>query len=338
MRSAAALSVILALLAAPVPSHGQQPGKIYRTGFLGSGPPASADTTPQHCPIKGGRNWQAFVEGLREHGYIPGQNLVIECRWTEGREERAPALAAELVSLKPDLIVAVASANTLATKQATSTIPIVMVNVPDPVERGLVASLGHPGGNITGLTYTAGVEIVGKHLQLLKEVVPRVSRVAVLRYLSVLPSPSYRREMEAAARGLGLTLQFYDVQAPEELEGAFAAMTKARAEALFVVPSPFLSLHRRRIVDLAAQTRLPAMYPGREYVEAEGLMAYAVDEPATFRRLGFYVDKILNRANPAALPVDQPTKFELLIGLKTAKTLGLTIPQSLLLRADEVIQ
>jgi len=336
-----ALSVILAfaLLVAPLPSGGQQPAKVYRMGFLSGNLFApTEDTHPQKCPMTGNPLWQAFVEGLREYGYIPGQNLVIECRWTEGREERAPALAAGLVGLKPDLIVATSTTKVQAAKQATSTIPIVMVGVVDPVGRGLVASLAHPGGNVTGLTATVGVEILGKRLQLLKEAVPKVSRVAVLYYSGGQPDPRFGSEMEAAARALDVTRQLYGVGKPEELEGAFAAMTKERAEALLVDPHPFWWPHRQRIIDLAAQSRLPAMYHDSEFVKAGGLMAYDANNPAIFRRLGFYVDKILKGVKPADLPVEQPTKFELVINLKTAKALGLTIPQSLLIRADEVIQ
>ncbi len=337
--SAAALGVVLALVppGAPVPSHGQQPGKVYRIGYLEVASPAPSDTTPQHCPVKGTRNWQAWVEGLREHGYIPGQNLVIECRWTQGREERAPALAAELVSLKVDLLVAGGTVQVRAAKQATRTIPIVMVGVTEPERRGLVASLAHPGGNVTGLTDTL-IEMEGKRLQLLKEAIPKVSRVAVLEHLVATPEPLFQGEREGAARALEVTLQSYGVRDPEEFAGAFTAMTKARAEALFVVPSPFWLVHVQRIVELAAQSRLPAMYPWRDFVEAGGLLAYDVNRPAIFRRLGFYVDKILKGATPADLPVEQPTKFELVINLKTAKALGLTIPQSVLLRADEVIR
>jgi putative ABC transport system substrate-binding protein len=278
------------------------------------------------------------VAGLRERGYVSGQNLAIECRFMEGREERAPALAAELVSLKPDLIVAHSFANALATKQATSTIPIVMVSVTDPVGRGLVASLAQPGGNLTGLTYSAGVEIIGKQLQILKEVVPTASRVAVLGYLPGMPSADYLKEEEAAAQALGVTLQIHRVQAAEELAGAFAAMTKARAEALLVEVSPFSYINRQRIVALVAQSRLPGTYHHRGFVEAGGLVAYGVNEPDLWRRVGSYVDKIFRGAKPGDLPVEQPSKYELLINLKTAKALGLTIPPSLLMRADEVIE
>jgi len=340
----AALSVILTLalsiLAAPVPSPGQQPGKVYRIGLLGVST-AGYDLDAKNCPITGNPNWQALVAGLRERGYIRGQNLVIECRYTEGREERAPALATELVSLKLDLIVANTTANVRAAKQVTSAIPIVMLGVMNPVERGLVASLAHPGGNVTGLTETASLEIAGKYLQLLKEAVPKVSRVAALSYSGIWfttpPGPAWS-ETQTVARAVGVTLHEYEVREPEEFAGAFTAMTKARAEALLVLPHPFIGFHERRIVDLAAQSRLPAMYPFRSSVEAGGLMGYGVNQPDLFRRLGFYVDKIFKGAKPADLPVEQPTKFDLLINGKTAKALGLTIPQSLLIRADEVIQ
>jgi putative ABC transport system substrate-binding protein len=341
--SEAVLSVVLALglLAAPVPSSGQPPAKVYRIGLLSTAtPPAPTDTSPQHCPIKGDPLWQAMVEGLRERGYLPGQNLVIECRWTEGRDEHAPTLAAELVSLKVDLIVTIGNPATRAAKQATSTIPIVMVLVLDPVGFGIVASLAHPGGNLTGLAEAAGAEIAGKRLQLLKEAVPTVARVAILGYSADLVSRygSYWTETQAAARALDLTLQSVGVQDPKDLEGAFSTMTKARAEALLVLPSPPMYIHAQRIVALAAQSRLPAMYPDRDFVEAGGLLSYAVNGAAIRRRVGFYVDRILTGAKPGDLPVEQATKFDLLINLKTAKALGLTIPQSLLDRADEVIQ
>jgi putative ABC transport system substrate-binding protein len=276
---------------------------------------------------------------LREYGYLLGQNLVIECRWLQGQTERAPAIAAELVSLTPDMILAGYSHNILALKQATRTIPILMMGASDPVGMGFVASLAHPGGNVTGLTDTVGWEVVGKQLQLLKEAVPKASRVADLYSPAAGPPiPAWRTEPEAAARALGLTVLTYRVQAPEELEGAFAAMTKARAEALLVEPSGFFDAHQQRLVDLAAKSQLPVMYSGRSFVNAGGLMTYWANTPAIWRRAGFYVDKILHGANPADLPVERPTKFELFINLKTAKALGLTIPQSLLNRADEVIQ
>jgi putative ABC transport system substrate-binding protein len=275
---------------------------------------------------------------LRERGYIQGQNLVLECRYTEGRDERAPALAVELVRLKVDLLVADGSNQVRAAKQATSTIPIVMLGVIDPVRRGLVPSLARPGGNVTGLADTP-MEMEGKRLQLLKEAVPKISRVAVLVHPSGLPGRDlFGGEEEAAAQALHVTLQRYDIRDPTEFTGAFAAMTKARAEALFVESDPFWADHEQRIVELAAQSRLPAVYPGRGFVTTGGLMSYDVNVPDTFRRLGVYVDKIFKGTNPGDLPVEQPTKFELVINLKTAKALGLTIPPSLLIWADEVIE
>jgi len=331
------LSVILALalLAAPIPSPGQQPAKVYRIGYLVAGL-APTNTTPQDCPIKGSPLWQAFVKGLRECGYIPGQNLVIECRYTEGRDERAPALAAELVSLKVDLLVAGGTNQVRAAKQATSTLPIVMWGVMDPVGRRLVASLAQPGGNVTGVADPGGAEMAGKDLQLLTEAVPTAARVAVLGYSG--SAAFFQRDTQAAAHALAVTLQSYAVRAPEDFEGAFTAMTKAGAEALLVLPRPFIGTHAQRIVDLAAQRRLPAMYPDRGYVEAGGLMAYGVNALAIRRRLGFYVDKIFHGAKPGDLPVEQPITFELVINLKTAEALDLTIPPSVLSQADQVIE
>ncbi len=335
------IGVVLALvlLATPVPSLGQQPAKVHRIGWLASGQ-RPKDTNPQNCPRTGSPFRQAWMEELRARGYAHGQNLVIACRYTEGRNERAAALAAELVGLKVDLIVAGNTNQVRAAKEATSAIPIVMYGVIDPVGRGLVASLSRPGGNVTGLADDAGLGIFGKYLELLTQAVPGVSHVAALRNPGALGDPAslWGSILEADARALGVTLQSYLVRNPEELEGAFSAMSKARQEALLVVPSPFFPLHRQRIVDFAAQSRLPAMYPDRADVEAGGLMAYAVDELEAARRLAAYVDRILKGAKPGDLPVEQPTKFDLLVNLKTAKALGLTIPRTLLIQADEVIR
>ncbi len=331
----------LALLAVPVPSPAQQPGKGYRIGFIAASTYAPSELNAHHCPIKGSPLWRALVAGLRERGYIPDQNLVLECRFTEGREERAPALAAELVGLRVDLLIANGTTQARAAKQASSTIPIVMVGVWSPMERGLVPSLARPGGNVTGLADTADAEVDGKLLQRLNEAVPPVSRVAILGYSPGPAEPLIGSVLQAAARALTVTLQSYPIQDPKELADAFAAMTKARAEALLVHSHPIINIHTvrtRRIVDLAAQTRLPAMYPWREAAEAGGLMGYGVNLADNFRRVGLYVDKILKGANPGDLPVEQPTKFDLVINLKTAKALGLNIPPSLLMRADEVIQ
>jgi putative ABC transport system substrate-binding protein len=244
-----------------------------------------------------------------------------------------------LVRLKPDLILAGTPPNVLAAKQATSTIPIVMVYVTAPLEGGLVTNLARPGGNITGVAYTVGPKIVGKHLELLKEIVPTLSRVAVL--LDPVGTPNrgaLLQEAQETAQALGLTLQFYEVRDPTEFAGAFAAMTKARAGGVLVLGTPLFFAHGQRLAQLAAQSHLPAVYPWRELVEAGGLMAYATNAPAMFRRAATYVDKILKGAKPGDLPVEQPTKFDLIINVKTAKALGLTIPQSLLIRAEEVIE
>ena len=338
-RAVIVIALALALFVVTVPSHAQQPGKVYRIGFYGGDMFApTEDKPPKKCPTTGGPNWQGFVDGLRGHGYIPGQNLVIECRWDGGRYELAPVLAAEFVQLKVDLIVVTSGPRVRTTKEVTNTIPIVMVYVAEPVANKLVASLARPGGNVTGVTYTAGPEIAGKYLQLLQEAVPTLSRVAVLLYPDYPVTPPFLREAQAAAQALGLTLQSYDVRDPKEFEGAFAAMTKARTDGLLVQVHPIVFAHPKRVAELAAQSRLPAVYPYRDLVVAGGLMAYEANIPAMFRRAPMYVDKILKGANPGDLPVDRPTQFDLVINLTTAKALGLTIPQSLLMRADEVIE
>ncbi len=338
-RAICIVALALGVLAAPFPSDAQQSAKVYRISWFGGIAPP--DRAAQGCPIKWAGGWDALVEGLREHGYIRGQNLLIECRFTEGRDERAPALAAQLASLKVDLILANGNPRARAAKEATSAIPIVMVYVIDPLADGLIASLAHPGGNVTGLAFTVGSEIVGKLLELLKESMPNLTRVAVLKDAALPSNPAFQREVpevQAAARALGLTLQFYEVRDPKEFEGTFAAMTQTRAEALLMLPQAFVFVHAQRIAALAAKSHLPAVYPYRPAVEAGGLMAYAANVPAMYRRAATYVDKILQGTKPADLPVEQPTKFDLVINLKAAKALGLTIPQSLLMRADQVIE
>jgi putative ABC transport system substrate-binding protein len=280
---------------------------------------------------------------MRGRGYVLGQNLAVECRYTDGNNERAPAFAAELVNLKPDLIIAAGTNQVRAAKQATNSIPILMHDVIEPVRRGLVASLARPGGNVTGVTDTVGVEIYGKYLQLLKDAVPEAIRVAALHHHSGTPrEPEFLREthgqIDAEARRLGMEVQFYGIQDSAELEGAFSAMTRARSEAFLVVPSPPLAAHVQRIVDLAARHRLPAIYPDKPNAEIGGLMAYAVDPHDIGRRLAEYVDRIFKGAKPGDLPVEQPTKFMLILNLKTARALGLTIPSTLLMQADEVIR
>lgn len=329
-----------ALLVAPFASPGQQPGKIYRIGRLGGGP-TPKEVTAQNCPRNGGgRFWEGWIAGLREFGYVQGQNLAITCRYTGGLNERAHALAAELVALKVDLIVASNTNQVRGAKQTTSTIPIVMHGVIDPVKRGLVASLARPGGNVTGLADDAGMEILGRYLQLLTQAVPTATRVATVHNPGALGDPSnlWGSVLEEEARALGVTMQPYLARNPEELEAAFAAMTRARPEALLLVPSPFFAIHRRRIIEFAAKHRLPAMYVDREDVEAGGLMAYALDERESGRRVAGYVDRILKGAKPGELPVEQPSKFTLILNLKTAKALGLTIPSAFLIQAEEVIR
>ena len=297
------------------------------------------DTDTNHCPVKGHPNWEAIVEGLREHGYVRGHNLVLECRWTEGVNERAPSLAAELVSLAPDLLLTGGGEQMRAARQATGTIPIVMTGVIDPVGRGMVASLARPGGNVTGLTDTLA-EMEGKRLQLLKEIAPNVSRVAALYQLpGGRGLDKWMEYMEAPAKAVGMKLQFYGVKDIDEVAEAFAAMARAGEEAFYLVPLGYWECedHPKRIADLAAQYRMPSTFQARTPVESGGLMAYHVDVPAIRRRAGAYVDKILKGANPGELPVEQPTKFNLVINRRTATALGLTIPQSLLLMADEVI-
>jgi putative ABC transport system substrate-binding protein len=266
---------------------------------------------------------------------------VIEYRSYEGKLERLPALAAELVALKVDVIVASGTPASLVAKQATRTVPIVFAGVADPVASGLVTTLARPGGNITGLSGLASLELVGKCLELLKQAVPGVSRVAVLWQPGGLGGRTDKdmlKAAEVAARALGVRLQFVEARGPEDIDRAFSEMTRARAGALSVLPMGMFLNERRRLVDLATQNRLPAVYPLREGVDAGGLMAYGPNFPDLYRRAAIYVDKILMGAKPADLPVEQPTKFELVINLKTAKALGLTIPPSLLQRADEVIQ
>jgi len=328
LKKTALASILFAgALLATVTVEAQQPKKVYRIGVLTNVLP----TAPEVLPL-----WEAFRQGLGERGWVEGRNIVIEGRYAQGRVERFPSLAAELASLKPDLIVAVSTLGARAAKQATSAIPIVMVYVGDPVEEGLVASLAQPGDNVTGLSFFTGPEIVGKYLELLKEAVPKVSRAAVLFHQAT--RPVFLREAQAVAQALAVKLQPLEVRSPNDLEDAFAAMTKGRAHGLFVLPHPFTFAHARRIADLAAKKRLAAVYGFRESVEAGGLMAYAANAPEMFRRAANYVDKILKGTKPAELPVEQPKKFELVVNLKAAKQIGLTIPPNVLAGADKVIK
>jgi len=316
------------LLAAPLAAEAQQAAKIARIGYL-----AGSLAGNPHLP-------EAFRQGLRDLGYVEGRTVVIEYRDAEGKLERLPALAVELVALKVDVILAGGTPQALAAKQATRTLPIVFAAHADPVGSGLVTSLARPGGNVTGLSLLAP-ELVGKRLEQLKQAVPGVNRVAVLwepgAYVE-LTERDILKETEVAARALGVRLQFVEARGPADFDRAFSDMTRARAGALTVLPSTMFIIERRRLVDLAAKNRLPAVYTSREYVDAGGLMAYGPSIADLFRRAATYVDKILKGAKPGDLPVEQPTKFELVINLKTAKALGLTIPPSVLSRADEVLQ
>jgi len=320
--------ITVGLLAAPLAADAQQPGKVYRVGYM------SVVSRQSAAPLM-----SIFLRALRDLGWIEGQNLLVEWRWADGKVERLSGFAAELAKLNVDLIVAPQSDSALAAKRATRTIPIVHVVAGDPVADGLVTSVAHPGGNVTGLTATPSPEIVGKGLELLKAATG-ASRVAVLWN----PARNYPavglalREVNTAARVLGVQLQVLEARGPDQFEPAFAAMARGQADALLAFEDSMFWLNRGRLAELEAKHRLPTMHDLREYVKAGSLMSYGPDLADLFRRAATYVDKILKGAKPADLPVEQPTKFELVINLKTAKALGLTIPPSLLQRADEVIQ
>lgn len=326
------LFLVLGVLLAPIPTHAQQPGKVYRVGLILTTSPVSemAGPEPVH-PLA-----RAFLHTLRSLGYVEGQNLVLERRSAEGKFERFADIVAELVRLKTDVIVTSSIATAQAAKQVTTTVPIVMAGVDSPVEARLVASLARPGGNITGLTGNTGPEIEGKRLELLKDALPKFSRVAYLGMKTGWEGP-LGESAKAAAKALNVTL-LHAQHTPNEYAGAFAVIARQRPDALFVASSAPAYAHRRLIVEFAVKNRLPGMYGWREFVETGGLMSYGVSLSDLFRRAAGYVDKILKGANPADLPVEQPTKFELVINLKTAKSLGLTIPPSVLFRADEVIR
>jgi putative ABC transport system substrate-binding protein len=318
------LTLALSLLVAPLAAEAQQPARVPRLGIL----------YPRPLPDP---FIEAFRQSLRELGYIEGQNIAIEYRSAEGKAERLPGLAAELVRLHVDIMVTGSTTGTLAAKAATQTIPIVMVGVGDPVGSGLVASLARPGGNVTGVSLLAP-ELVGKQLAFLKDVLPTVSRVAIL-WNPANPSNALQvRAADVAAQPLGVQLHRVEASGPEAFDRAFAAMTRAPAGALLVLGDYMFSQHRSRLAELAVTSHLPTMYNLREYVEAGGLISYAASAPDGWRRGATYVDKILKGAKPADLPVEQPMKFELVINLKTAQALGLTIPPTLLFQADEVIR
>jgi ABC-type uncharacterized transport system substrate-binding protein len=325
-----ALALTLVLLALPVTGETQQSGTGYRIGLLGTMPPGG---NPGAAHL-----WGILLQGLQDLGYVEGRNLVIERRYSpEGKAEELPELAADLVRIKVDVIVAGGSLTPHAAKQATTTIPIVMANHGDPVGSGLVASLARPGGNITGLSLLSA-ELVGKQLELLKASVPRMVRVIILWNPTSQTHPRLLNEADAAARVLGLRVQRVPASGLNDYERAFSATAQARANAALVLGDPIFWYHRSWIAELATNSGLPTMFGQREHVEAGGLMSYGADLRDNYRRAAAYVDRILKGAKPADLPIEQPTKFELVINLRTAKALKLTIPPSLLLRADQVIE
>jgi len=307
-------------------AEAQQPTKIPRIGFLLAVPASTISA-----------RLEAFRHGLRELGYVEGKNIIIEWRSTEGKADRLPTLAAELVRLKVDVIVSGGPPPTRSAKQATNTIPIVMGYDDDPVGSGFVASLAHPGGNITGLA-TLAPEISGKQMELLKEIIPRFSRVAVIGSSSQPSQPQALREINLAADAFGVKVHYLETREAKDIEAAFEAAIKAHADAVLVVTTPVLTSERRHWIDLAMKSRLPTIFGRPEYVEDGGLVFYGVSYTDLFRRAAGYVDKIFKGAKPADLPVEQPTKFELVINLRTANQIGLTIPPNVLARADRVIK
>ena len=328
-RLGAAAAVLL--VATSLTLQAQPSARVPRIGLLMTGALGSAETKA---------SLDAVRQGLREHGYVEGQNIQIEYRFADGNIERFPGLATELASSKVDLIVAGATPAGRAAKAATATIPIIVMAMGDPVGDGLVASLARPGGNLTGTTFL-GPALVPKHLALLKEALPRATLIAILWQPDAFADSTMRdllKEAEAAARTLRIKLLFAEIRRPEELNSAFSTLVREHPDALLVFPSTMLFNERARIVALAVKHRLPSVFNNRQAVELGGLMSYGTSIPALLRRTGAYVDKILKGARPADLPIEQPTKFELLINLKTAKALGLTIPPSLLQRADLVIE
>ena len=327
MKKAAVPSILIAvvLLALEVIAEAQQPRKVYRIGYLSSG--SGSSKVPR---------MEAFRQGLRDLGYVEGKNIVIEYRYIKGNQDLIPSLVAELVQLKVDVLVSGVYPAIRAAKRATSTIPVVMVITQDPVKTGLVDSLARPGGNVTGLT-SLSRDLAGKRLELLKEVVPRL-RAGVLGDANVSPVTAFE-DYETAARALKIPLQSLEVRGPNpDFEGAFKAAVKGRVNGLLMIRTVLLVNYTKRIADLAIRNRLPSMYEGNEDVDAGGLMSYSANDADNLRRAAYYVDKILRGIKPADLPVEQPTKFELVINLKTAKRIGLTIPPNVLARADRVIK
>ena len=328
-RRAVSRGILVVLLAAPLAVAAQPGGTVYRIGFLGNTPPTK-DAVVQ-------RFHRDFVQGLREAGWVEGQNTIIERRYSDGYLERFPDLAAELVRLSVDIIVTSVVPAARAAKQATTTIPIVAIGMSDPVGQGLVASLARPGGNITG-SASLFPELAAKRLALFKETLPKTSRVGVLKNAANPGNLLIWKEVQAAGRALGVTVHAIDVRGPDDLAGGLGAMIKDRPQGLLVLDDPLFVPHRMSIVEFAAKHRLPAIYPFREFAEAGGLMAYSVSLLDLARLAATSVDKILRGRKPSDLPIEQPTTFELVINLRTAKALRLTIPQAVLQRADRIIQ
>lgn len=326
MRRRDFVTIVGGAAAWPLTARAQPRPNISRVGYLFSLNEA-----------EGKHLWEAARQGLRELGYVEGHNIIIEPRWAEGKYDRLPALVAELERLKLDVLVAAATPTNIAVKDGTSTIPVVFVAVADPMRAGLIASLSRPGGRFTGLSLLTP-ETSGKRLELLSEVVPNLVRVAVLLNPDNLANFIFVEETQAAARSLRLELQLFEVRNPADVEKAFRAAVARRASAIVAFDDPFIHSHRARIVALAADYKLPAIYGTREYADIGGLMAYGPHRPDLYRRSATFVDKILKGAKPGDLPVEQPTKFELIVNLKTAKVLSLGMPTTMLLRADEVIE
>jgi putative ABC transport system substrate-binding protein len=320
------LELALSLVASPLAADARQAGRIVTIGYLGNSSPALESKLVQ-----------AFREGLHQLGYVEGRNLNIKFEWAEGHQERHPALARALVRLAPDVILTAGTPGTLAAKQATQSIPIVTAIAGDAVATGLVASLAKPGGNVTGLS-TLAPELDGKRLELLKEAVPNLSQIAVLRNPANPFTTIAWKAMQPAAEGLGVKLQPVDASSPNDLDRALARIEAASPDGLVLIVDRFLASYRASIVQCVVKNRLPGMFPYPEFAQEGGLVAYGPDYADMFRRAATYVDKILKGAKPGDLPIEQPTKFELVINLKTARALGLTIPQSVLIRADEVIR
>jgi putative ABC transport system substrate-binding protein len=321
-----AVALAVSLTLAPVAAEGQPAGRTVTIGYLGNSSPSLESNLVE-----------AFRDGLRQRGYVEGQNLVIKYVWAEGQQERYAVLARELVSLKPDVILAAGTPGTLAAKQATQSIPIVTAIAGEPVAAGLVSSLAKPGGNVTGLS-TLAPELEGKRLELFKEAVPKLSRVVALLNPANPFTTIAWKATQPAAEALGVKLQPVEARSPNDLDRALATIKASRPDGLIVLPDRLLLAYRKSIVQFMIKNRLPGMFPFRDFAQEGGLMAYGPDYTDMFRRAATFVDKILKGAKPGDLPIEQPTKFELVVNLKTARALGLTIPQTILLQADQVVE